>query len=435
MRIIRLIIETFDHVDHTGTWANLIEKSIMPTTLGTQLSFIQRSSRLSSTIIAVLLSLSLGACNQDSESHPRDKFQGNSKEARAVEVVAYTIERGQAPVSSELTGRVAAAITAEIRPQTGGIVRKLSFVEGSEVKAGQVLYEVDPTSAQTSVSDAEATLAGAEVAQASAKAKALRNRELVAIGAVSQETAEEAEAAYKQAISVVASAEASLKAAKTTLSYAKVTSPIDGRIGRSSVSVGTLVTANQTTPLATVQQLESVYLDATQSAAEFLHIRQQFQQGKVKLESTEPVVKLIKSDGSIYDQVGKLQLDDAIVDQTTGSVTVRTLFPNPNNELIPGMYGKIRLEGAVLIDALVVPQVAISRDVKGNALVYVIGENNVIEQRTLTTGQTLGDQWIVQSGLQEGERVVVEGLQKVRVGSQVSIANETKVLPAPLVAE
>ena len=202
------------------------------------------------------------------------------------------------------------------------------------------------------------------------------------------------------------------------------------------------MTANQTTVLATVQQLGSVYLDATQSATEFLNIRQQFKQGEVKLEIEEPIVKLIKSDGSTYDQVGKLQLSDAVVDQTTGSVTVRTLFPNPNNELIPGMYGKIKIEGAVLTDALTVPQVAISRDVKGNALVYVIGENNVIEQRTLTTGQTLGDRWIVQSGLQEGERIVLEGLQKVRVGSVVSIAKEdeaqpaeSKTQPAPSAAE
>ena len=190
-----------------------------------------------------------------------------------------------------------------------------------------------------------------------------------------------------------------------------------------------MVTANQTTALATVQQLGSVYLDATQSATEFLNIRQQFQQGEVKLESEEPIVKLIKSDGSTYDQIGKLQLNDAVVDQTTGSVTVRTLFPNPNSELIPGMYGKIKIEGAVLTDALTVPQVAISRDVKGNALVYVIGENNVIEQRTLTTGQTLGDRWIVQSGLQEGERIVLEGLQKVRVGTVVSIAEEGEAQP------
>lgn len=330
------------------------------------------------------------------------------------------------PVSSELTGRVVAAVTAEIRPQTGGIVRKVLFKEGSEVTAGQVLYEIDPRSAQTSVSDAEATLSSAMVAQASAKSKAARYRELVAIEAVSQESAEEAETAYKQAISAVDSARANLEAAKTSLSYAKVTSPIDGLIGRTNVSEGALVTANQTNALATVQQLGSVYLDASQSATEFLRIRQQFQQGEVKLASDAPVVRLVKGDGSLYEQVGKLELADAVVDQTTGSVTVRTLFPNPNNELIPGMYGKIRIEGAVIQDALVVPQVAISRDVKGNALVYVIGEGKVVEQRTLTTGKALGDQWVIQSGLEVGDQVVIEGLQKIQVGSVVSVAEQNK---------
>ena len=378
-----------------------------------------RCSKTASTIITLItVMLALVACNQEA---PRQ-----SREAKPAEVVTYTVARSQVPVSSELTGRVVAAVTAEIRPQTGGIVRKVLFKEGSEVTAGQVLYEIDPRSAQTSVSDAEATLSSAMVAQASAKSKAARYRELVAIEAVSQESAEEAETAYKQAISTVDSARANLEAAKTSLSYAKVTSPIDGRIGRTNVSEGALVTANQTNALATVQQLGSVYLDASQSATEFLRIRQQFQQGEVKLASDAPVVRLVKGDGSLYEQVGKLELADAVVDQTTGSVTVRTLFPNPNNELIPGMYGKIRIEGAVIQDALVVPQVAISRDVKGNALVYVIGEGKVVEQRTLTTGKALGDQWVIQSGLEVGDQVVIEGLQKIQVGSVVSVAEQNK---------
>lgn len=388
----------------------------MQKTPGTSHAHPRPDRVLANTLMLAALALTLAACNQEPATAPG--------EAPPVEVVAYTVESSQVPVSSELTGRVVAAVTAEIRPQAGGIVRKRLFTEGSEVEAGQVLYEIDPTSAQTSVSDAEATLSSAKVAVATAKAKSVRYRELVAIEAVSQESAEEAEAAYKQAIAAVASAKANLEAAKLSLSYAQVTSPINGRIGRSSVSEGALVTANQTTALATVQQLDPVYLDATQSATEFLRIRQQFEQGKVKLENGRPVVRLIKDDGSLYDQVGTLELDDAIVDETTGTVTVRSQFPNPNSELIPGMYGRIRLEGAVMQNALVVPQVAISRDVKGNALAYVINDNNTIEERTLTTGQTLGDQWIVESGLKAGERVVVEGLQKIRVGSVVSVAKE-----------
>lgn len=399
------------------------EQDIMQITPCTSYVCPRPSRILPNTIMLAVLVLALAACSQEPAPAPN--------KAATVEVVAYTVESSQVPVSSELTGRVVAAVTAEIRPQAGGIVRKRLFTEGSEVKAGQVLYEIDPTSSQTSVRDAEATLSSAKVALATARAKAARYRELVAIEAVSQESAEEAEAAYNQAISAVDSAEANLEVAKLSLSYTHVTSPINGRIGRSSVSEGALVTANQTTALATVQQLDPIYLDATQSATEFLRIRQQFEQGKVKLENGRPVVRLIKDDGSLYDSVGTLQLADAIVDETTGTVTVRSQFPNPNSELIPGMYGRIRLEGAVLQNALVVPQVAISRDVKGNALVYVINDNNTIEERTLTTARTLGDQWIVKSGLKAGERIVMEGLQKIRVGSVVSIAKQTAEAPAP----
>lgn len=360
--------------------------------------------------------LALAACGDPSATAPA--------KPPAVEVSAYTVKSSQVPVSSELNGRVVAAVTAEIRPQIGGIVRKRLFTEGSAVVAGQVLYEIDPTSAQTTVSDAQATLASARVALASAKAKAARYRELVRIEAVSRESAEEAEAAYKQATSAVVSAEAKLKAATISLAYANVTSPINGRIGRSSVSAGALVTAGQTTALATVQQLDPIYLDATQSASEVLRIRRSFAQGVVKLEGGRPVVRLVLDDGTAYGPSGELQLAEAIVDQTTGTVTLRAQFPNPKGELLPGMYGQIRLEGAVMQDALVVPQVAISRDAKGNALAYVIDANNTIEQRSLTTRQALGDQWIVESGLKAGERVVVEGLQKVRAGAVVKVTGD-----------
>ena len=358
-----------------------------------------------------------------------DKVARSPREAQIVEVVAFTVENTQLSVSSELTGRVVAAVTAEIRPQIGGIVRRRLFTEGSNVEAGQVLYEIDSTTAQTSVSDAQASLTSAQVAVASARAKAARYRDLADIEAVSQESMEEAEAAYQQSISAVDSARAQLEAAKISLSYANVTSPIKGRIGRSNVSEGALVTANQATALATVQQLDPIYLDATQSADRFLRIRKQFRDGDVKLENGRPVVRLLKDDGSFYEQVGTLGLEDSIVDETTGTLTVRSVFPNPDSEWLPGMFGRIRLDGAVMQNALVVPQVAISRDVKGNALAYVIDENNLIEERTLTTGEALGDQWVVESGLQAGERIVVEGLQKIQAGSRVRLAGDAE-LPA-----
>ncbi len=247
-------------------------------------------------MVMIVFAMALAACSEQPAPVPA--------EPATVDVSAYTVKSSQVPITSELTGRVVAAVTAEIRPQTGGIVRKRLFTEGSEVEAGQVLYEIDPTSAQTSVSDAEATFASAEVALASAKAKAARYRELIRIEAVSQESAEEAEASYKKAASAVVSAEAKLKAANISLSYANVTSPNNGRIGRSSVSEGALVTADQTTALATVQQLDSIYLDATQSATEFLRIRQKFDQGEIKLDEGRPVVRLVKDDGSLYESVG-----------------------------------------------------------------------------------------------------------------------------------
>lgn len=375
-----------------------------------------RQHRARSAIAMTGFALALAACG--------DKLPPAPAEPVAVDVSAYTVVSSQVPVTKELNGRVVAAVTAEIRPQIGGIVRKRLFTEGSAVEAGQVLYEIDPTSAQTAVSDAQATLASAKVALASARAKAARYRKLVRIEAVSAESAEEAEAAYKQAVSTVTSAEASLKSANISLGYANVTSPIDGLIGRSSVSQGALVTANQTTALATVQQLDPIYVDATQSASDLLRIRRSFDQGVVKLEGGRPVVRLVLDDGSTYEHAGQLKLSEALVDESTGTVTLRAQFPNPKGHLLPGLYGQIRLEGAVMQDALVVPQVAISRDVKGNALAYVINANNTIEQRSLTTRQAMGDQWIVESGLKAGERVVVEGLQKVRAGSAVNVTGE-----------
>ena len=376
---------------------------------------------LGSAIMLMAIVFTLATCGDKPTRPPR--------EAQVVEVVAFIVKNSQLPVSSELTGRVVAAVTAEIRPQIGGIVRRRLFTEGSEVVAGQVLYEIDSTTAQTSVSDAQASLTSARVAVASAKAKAARYRDLAEIEAVSQESKEEAEAAYQQAISVVDSAQAQLEAARISLSYTNVVSPISGRIGRSNVSEGALVTANQATALATVQQLDPIYLDATQSADKFVRIRKQFRDGDVKLENGRPVVKLLKEDGSLFEQVGTLGLEDSIVDETTGTLTVRSVFPNPNNELLPGMFGRIRLEGAVMQNVLVVPQVAIRRDVKGNALAYVIDENNIIEERTLTTGAAFGDKWIVESGLQAGECIVLEGLQKVQAGSRVRLAGESALTP------
>ncbi len=361
--------------------------------------------------LATVAMFALGAC---SKPQPAPIAQG------PVEVVVQTIHPSKVQVSAELAGRTTAYAIAEIRPQVGGILLKRTFEEGSEVRAGQVLYKIDPAAARAEVANAQATLASARAGLASTKETASRYRELVAIEAVSRESADEAEAAYKQSVAQVAAGEATLATARLSLGYTNVTSPIAGRIGRSSVTQGALLTAGQTTPLATVQQLDPIYVDATQSAAQLLRFRRELAQGKLKISGDgRPTVRLVLEDGTAYSAVGQLLLAEATVDETSGTVAVRAQFPNPERELLPGMYARVIFEGAVAEEALAVPQVALTRDAKGNALVYVVGPDDKVEQRTLTAHQAMGNQWIIDSGLAAGERVIVEGLQKVRAGMQV----------------
>jgi membrane fusion protein, multidrug efflux system len=349
----------------------------------------------------------------------------------AVEVSAYTVQPSAVPVSTELPGRTAAFVSAEIRPQVGGIVLKRLFTEGGDVRAGQVLYQIDPSAARATVASAQATLASAQSGLASAREKAARYRELVSIEAVSRESADEAQAAYEQAQAQVNASRAALDTAKLSLGYANVTSPINGRIGRSAVTPGALVTASQTTALATVQQLDPIYVDATHSAAEMLRLRRDFAQGKLKIDGGgRPTARLVLEDGSAYASSGQLLLAEATVSETAGSVTLRAQFPNPKSELLPGMYVRMTLEGAVAQEVLLVPQVAVTRDAKGNALVFVIGDDGKVAQRALQATQAVGDAWIVDSGLKAGERVVVEGVQRLRAGMAVKVASAASAASA-----
>ena len=344
--------------------------------------------------------------------------------APPVEVAVHTVERSSVPMKAEFAARTAAFAAAEIRPQVGGIVLKRLFTEGGDVRAGQVLYRIDPAAARATLTGAQAGLASAQASLATANEKMVRYRELVAIEAVSRESADEAKAAYKLAQAQVSAAKATLASARLSLGYADVTSPINGRIGRSSVSQGALVTAGQATPLATVQQLDPIYVDATQSATELMRVRRDLDQGRLRLVNGKgPIAHLVLEDGTTYPHAGQFLLAEAIVEPTTGSVTLRARFPNPRRELLPGMYVRMTLEGAVADDALVVPQVAVSRDAKGDALVFVVDTDGKVEQRVLKTTEAVGDQWIVDSGLQAGERVIVEGMQKVRPGMTVKVAS------------
>lgn len=339
-----------------------------------------------------------------------------------VQVTAFTVEPKTVPIVSEIAGRTAAAVTAEIRPQVGGIILKRLFTEGADVVQGQALYQIDPSAARATVANAQAALASAQASLGLAKEKAQRYQELVAIEAVSRESADEAQAAYKQAQSEVAANRALLDTASLSLSQAEVRSPISGRIGRSSVSQGALVTASQATALATVTQLDPIFVDAAQSAVNVLRFRRDFEAGRLKIDGGgRPTARLTLEDGSVYGHPGQLLLAEAIVEETAGTITLRAQFPNPGRELLPGMYVRMSLEGAVAEATLLVPQVAVTRDAKGNGLVYVIGADDRLEQRSLVAHRAVGDQWIVDSGLKAGERIVVEGLQRVRAGMTVKV--------------
>lgn len=366
--------------------------------------------------LSIVALLGIAACGDKS---PED----SSVASPAVEVSVITVQPSKLPLSVELPGRTAAFASAEIRPQVGGIVLERLFSEGGEVHAGQVLYRIDPSAARASVASAQATLASAMAVLASAREKAVRYRDLVAIEAVSRESADEAQASFEQSEAQVSAARAALDSANISLGYTDVRSPISGQIGRSHVSIGALVTAGQATAMATVQQLDPIYVDATQPAAEVLRFQREIAQGRVRFATREgPRARLVFEDGIVYAAQGQLLLAEAIVEETAGTVTLRAQFPNPRRELLPGLYVRLKLEGAEASDRLTVPQTAVSRDAKGNALVFVVGADGTLEQRSLQATHAVDDQWVVDSGLKAGEQIVVEGTHKLRAGMQVMAA-------------
>jgi membrane fusion protein (multidrug efflux system) len=339
------------------------------------------------------------------------------------EVGVVTLEPQRVALFSELAGRTSSYLIAEVRPQVGGIIKKRLFVEGADVKAGEALYQIDPATYQAALDSAQAALAKAEANLFAARLRAERYQELVAINAVSQQNFDDATAASKQAQADVAAAKAALETARINLDYTRVTSPISGRIGRSSVTQGALVTANQAASLATVQQLHPIYVDVTQSSGELLRLKRALASGQMKSAGKDKArVKLILEDGTGYAQEGVLQFSDVTVDQGTGTITLRAVFPNPQQDLLPGMYVRTILETGVNDQALLVPQQGVTRNNKGEATVLVLDADNRVQMRTVTVERALGDKWLVNSGLQAGERVIVEGLQKVRPGASAKVA-------------
>ncbi|MBZ2170709.1 efflux RND transporter periplasmic adaptor subunit [Nitratidesulfovibrio sp. SRB-5] len=336
------------------------------------------------------------------------------------EATVVTIRPGTVTLSTILPGRTAALLVSEVRPQVGGIIQKRLFREGADVKEGEVLYQIDPATFQAAYDSAKAVLARAEAAVEPARLKAARYADLVKTNGVSQQDNDDAQAAYKQYVAEVASARAALETARINLGYTRVVAPISGRIGRSSVTPGALVTANQANALATVQKTDPAYVDVTQSTGELLRLRRALAEGRLRKAGTDGAkVKLLFEDGSAYPLEGTLQFSDITVDPDTSVVTLRALFPNPKRDLLPGLYVRAVLEEGVDENAILVPQAAVTRDSKGNPMVLLVTADNTVERRSITVDRVVGSDWLVGSGLAAGDRVIVEGLQKVRPGGKV----------------
>lgn len=373
----------------------------------------KRSLRHARPAIAALAFAVLAACG------PAGRGPGPQQPPQ-VSVVG--VQRERVPVVIELPGRTSAQLVAQVRARVDGIVLRREFKEGSEVKAGQVLYQIDPASYIASLHSAEATLQKAQASLVSKTATVERYKLLIARNAVSRQDLDDAVASQGQAEADVASGKASVETAKINLGYTRVVSPISGRAGISQVTPGAYVQSSEATLLTTVQSIDPVRVDLTQSSVEWLRLRREYESGRLKLNGRDQAkVTLLLEDGTQYAHAGSLQFIDITVDQTTGSVTVRALFPNPERVLLPGMFVRARVEEGVRENAFLVPQVAITRDSQGNATTLIVGPDNKAALRKLALAGTHGDKWIVESGLEDGERVIVGGAQRVQPGAAVQV--------------
>lgn len=336
------------------------------------------------------------------------------------QVGVLTIEPQPVMRTTELPGRLSAVLTADVRPQVSGVILKRLFTEGSEVKEGQPLYQIDPATYQAAYDSAQATLARDEAALATANAQVARYRPLVRAQAVSAQDYDNAVAAAKEAQADILTARAGIEQAQINLDYTKVLSPIAGHIGRSTVTPGALVTANQTTALATVTELDPIYVDMNQSAATLLRLRQEMAAGQVeRVGDNAAKVTLKLEDGTTYKLAGKLQFTEVTVDQGTGTVLLRAAFPNPQHLLLPGMYVHAELQEGVNRNGILIPQQAVSRNTHGDATVLMLGPDDKVALHVIQTGPAMGRNWLVTGGLKPGDRVVVDGLQSIRPGMVV----------------
>ncbi len=373
----------------------------------------------------VFAALALGACGQKGAA-------GMGGPPGAPEVTVVTLKAEAVPLVRELPGRTSAILIAEVRPQVTGIVKRRLFTEGAYVKAGEVLYQLDDAIYRAQYNTAQAALAKAQAAVEVSRAKANRAAELVKTHAISTQDNDDAVAALRQAEADIASAQAAVQTSSVNLSYARITAPISGQIGKSSVTQGALVTANQAAPLAVVQQLDPIYVDVTQPSSEWLHLRQNIDAGRVTTVSSGAPVAISLENGIRYEHDGVLQFEDVTVDPTTGSFLLRAIVPNPKSVLRPGMYVKALLVEGVQKQGVLAPQQGIMRDPKGDATALVVGADGKIQPRVVHVTRTIGDKWLVDDGLGAGDRLVVEGLQKVQPGMSVKpVEAKTAASPAP----
>ena len=394
----------------------------MKTENSVKLKSVCPAVRRLSLLVALSVAVAAATLSGCGESH-----SATPGAATRVEVGVVALATQSLPLSTELSGRTTAYMVAQIRPQVGGLIQKRTFIEGAWVKAGELLYQIDPASYKATYASAKASVARAEATVAAARIKAQRQAELLAIEAASKQDNEDAQTTLQQAEADLASAKAALETAAINLERTRITSPINGRVEASSVTPGALVTASQTTELTTVQQLDPIYVDIPQSSTEVLQLRKELASGMLKADGDSARIQIVLEDGSVYPHEGKLQFSGVTVNSGTGTVTLRALVPNPERLLMPGMYVRAKLEKGIDPEALLVPQPGIGRDGAGRATALVVADDGKVEKRSVTVGETVGPNWRVTGGLKVGDKVIVEGSSKVRAGQ---VVNAVAVEPA-----
>jgi membrane fusion protein (multidrug efflux system) len=370
------------------------------------------------------VNLALAACSGAGGS------QGAGDEP-ATEVTVVTLKSEPVTLTRELAGRTRAYLVAEVRPQVSGIVKRRLFTEGGTVKAGQALYELDAAMYRAEHERAQAALRKAEATLLAAQLTATRSRDLIRINAVSLQDNEKAIAAEAQAQADVAAAKAEMDSSGVTLAYARIVAPISGRIGKSNVTQGALVTADQEQALATIQQLDPIYVEVSQSSSDWLALQQEIEAGRVQTDAAGATARILLENGGAYPETGKVQFTDVTVDSSTGSLLLRVIVPNPKLLLLPGMYVRAVLNEGALSQAMLVPQRGITRDPNGNGSALVVGRDSKVESRTVRVSRAIGEHWLVEEGLLAGDRVIIEGSQKVEQGTLVRPLEQAAAIPRP----